>query len=139
MITDSSIRQIVLQAIIDCVVKSYECFELDPVDWEMIQECCKEILTPDGLEEYQKLFEEEEDLQMQWEAAVDHPPLGVGLLIGQLDEDDNRDMNDNENHYDTSLYDQMKKNLFKAYHMVKAHMRYLEERPDEVVHFKRFQ
>ena len=30
-------------------------------------------------------------------------------------------------------------NYFKAYHMVKAHLRFLEEKPDEVVHFKRFQ
>jgi hypothetical protein len=91
------------------------------------------------LGKYRELFEEEEDLQNEWEAAVEHPPLGVNLLIGQLGEDDIRDMEDEENHYDSSHYDQMKKNYFKAYHMVEAHKRFLEERPEEVVHFKRFQ
>ena len=88
-------------------------------------------MTQSGLKEYQEIFEEEEDLQVQWEAAIDHPPLGVRLLIGQLDEDDIRAIDDEENYYDT-------KNFFKAYHMVQAHMQFLEQNPDEVVHFKRF-
>jgi hypothetical protein len=33
----------------------------------------------------------------------------------------------------------MKKNFYKAYHMVQAHMRFLEEKPDEMAHFRRFQ
>ena len=61
---------------------------MDPIDWEMISEACKELLTPNGLDLYQQLFEEEEDLQGQWEAAVDHSGLGVSLLIGQLDRKD---------------------------------------------------
>jgi hypothetical protein len=129
----------VLQAIIDCLVKSYECHELDPVEWEEIRDACKDILTQNGLKEYQENFEEEEDLYMQWGAAVDHPPLGMNLLIGQLDDEDIRAMDDEENNYDTGSYDQMKKNFFKAYHMVKAHKQFLEENPKEVVHFRRFQ
>ena len=59
----------------------------------MIRDACKDVLTPDGLEEsYQGLFEEEEDLQAEWEAAVDHDPLGVGLLIGQLNDEDIREI-----------------------------------------------
>jgi len=112
---------------------------MDPIDWEMIRDACKEMLTPSGLDEYQELFEEEEDLQVQWEAAVDHPPLGVGLLIGQLDDEDIRAIDDKENWHDTSHYDLMKKNFFLAYHQVKAHRRFLEESPDEVAHFRRFQ
>ena len=112
---------------------------MDPIDWEMIRDACKEMLTPSGLAEYQELFKEEEDLQVQWEAAVDHPPLGVGLLIGQLDDKDIRAIDDKENWHDTSHYDQMKKNFFKAYHMVQAHRRYLVENPDEVAHFRWFQ
>ena len=70
---------------------------------------------------------------------MDHPPLGVGLLIGQLDGEDLRVIDDEENYYDTGNYDNMKKNFFKAYHMVQAHRRYLVENPDEVAHFRRFQ
>ena len=50
---------------------------------------------------------------MQWEAAVDHPPLGVGLLNRQLDDEDIQAMEDEENYYNTGNYDQMKKNYFK--------------------------
>ena len=124
---------------IDCLVKSYICYKLDPGDWEMIWDACKEILTPEGLEEYQGLFEEEEDLQVQWEAAVEHPSLGVGLLIGQLDDEDLRAIDNGENYHDRGNYDAMKKNYFLAYHQVEAHRRFLEENPDEVVHFRRFQ
>ena len=70
---------------------------------------------------------------------MDHPPLGVGLLIGQLDDKDIRAIDDKENWHDTSHYDQMKKNFFLAYHQVQAHRRFLEECPEEVVHFRRFQ
>ena len=77
-----------LQAIIDCLVKSYECNKMDNVDWEFIRDACKEMLTPDGLELYQKLFQDKEDMQMEWEVAVDHPALGVSLLIGQLNDED---------------------------------------------------
>ena len=128
-----------MQAIIDCLVKSYTCYELDPIDWEMIRDACKKVLTPNGLDHYQQLFEKEEDLHMQWEAAVDHPPLGVGLLIGHLDDEDIQAMEDEENYYNTGNYNQMKKNYFKAYHMVQAHKRFLGENPNEVAHFKRFQ
>ena len=87
-----------LQAIIDCLVKSYECHELDPVEWEEIRDACKDILTQSGLKEYQEIFKEEEDLQVQWEPAIDHPPLGVGLLIRQMDDDDIRAIDDEENY-----------------------------------------
>ena len=112
---------------------------MNPVDWEMIRDTCKEILTPEGLKEYQELFEEEEDLQNEWEAEVDHPPLGVRLLIGQLDDEDLRAMDDKENHHDTGYYDEMKRKLFLAYQQVAAHKRFLKENPEEVVHFRRFQ
>jgi hypothetical protein len=54
-----------LQAIIDCLEKSYTCYELDPVDWESIRDACKELLTPNGLDLYQQVFKDEEDLQME--------------------------------------------------------------------------
>ena len=98
-----------MQAVIDCCVKSYTCYELNPVDWELIRDSCKDVLTLSGLDEYQELFEEEEYLQAQWGAAVEHPPLGVGLLIGQLDDTDIRSMDNEENFHDTGNYNQMKK------------------------------
>jgi hypothetical protein len=75
---------------------------LDPVEWELIWDTLKEILTPSGLNEYWELFKEEEDLLMQWEAAVNHPPLGVNLMIRQLGHDDIQAMEDKENYYDNS-------------------------------------
>ena len=70
---------------------------MDPIDWEMIRDACKEMLTPNGLDLYQQLFEEEEDLQGQWEAVVEHPGLGVSLLIRQLDDEDLRELDNKEN------------------------------------------
>jgi hypothetical protein len=60
------------------------------------------------MEQYQELFEDKEDLQVQWEAAVDHHELGVGLLIGQLDDENLRAINDEENCYNTGHYAKMK-------------------------------
>jgi hypothetical protein len=128
-----------LQAVIDCVVKSYTSYELNPIEWVSIRAASLEILTPNGLENYQKLPEDEEDLQMQWEAAVGHEPLGVSLVLGQLGYDDMRALDDSENWEDTSHYDEMRRNVFLGYHMIKAHGRFLEENPEEGVHFRRFQ
>ena len=60
----NALFKIVLQAVIDCVVKLYTCYELDPVDWTLIQEASLEILTSDGLKIYQQKYNEE-DLQFQ--------------------------------------------------------------------------
>ena len=124
---------------IDCVVKSYTCYEMNPIEWKSIREASLVVLTSNGLENYQKLPEDEEDLQIQWEAAVGHDPLGVGLVLGQLGHDDMRALDDWDNWEDNSYYNEMKKNVFLAYHMVKAHGRFLDENPGEVVHFRRFQ
>jgi hypothetical protein len=35
---------------------------MDPVEWDSIRDTCKAMLTPSGLEKYQELYEEEEDL-----------------------------------------------------------------------------
>ena len=70
---------------------------------------------------------------------MEHHVLGVGLVLGQLGDNDMRALHDSENWDDTSYYDEMKKNVFLAYHMVKAHKRFLDENPEEVVHFRRFQ
>ena len=70
---------------------------------------------------------------------MEHHPLGVSLLIGQLDDKDMRAIDDEENYYDTGYYDTMKKIYFLAYQQVKAHKRFMEENPDEVAHFRHFQ
>ena len=124
---------------IDCVVKSYACFELNPIEWTSIREASLEVLTPDGFKKYKEQDDEEEDLQMQWEAAVGRDPLGVSLVLGQLGEDDMRALDDSDYWEDESYYNEMKKNVFLAYHMVKAHGRFLDENPGEVEHFRRFQ
>jgi hypothetical protein len=82
---------------------------------------------------------DEEDLQYQWKAAVDHDKLGVGIVLGQLGDDEMCALDDSDNWEDPSYYDEMRKNVFLSYHMVEAHMRFLEEHPEEVVHFVRFQ
>jgi hypothetical protein len=127
-----------LQAVIDCVVKSYTCYELDPVDWTSIREASLEILTLDGLKIYQQKYNEE-DLQFQWNAAVAHHPFGANLVLGQLGDNDMRALDDSDNWEDSSYYDAMKKDIFLAYQQVKAHKRFLEENPDEVAHFSCFQ
>ena len=81
---------------IDCVVKSYTCYELDPVDWTSIWEASLEILTSDGLKIYQQNYNEE-DLQFQWNAAVAHHPFGVDLVLGQLGDDDMHALDDSNN------------------------------------------
>ena len=70
-------------------------------------------MTPNGLEQYHELFEDEENLQNKWEAAVVHPKLGVDLLIGQLGDDDIRAIDAEENFCDTGHYDEMK-NFFSC-------------------------
>ena len=112
---------------------------MDPFDWGSIREACQELLTPKVLEEYQQLFDDEEDLQMEWEAAVEHPALGVSPLIGQLDDEDLWARNNKDNFHNTSLHDMIKKKFFIAYHQVEAHKRFLKENPEEVAHFQRFQ
>ncbi len=91
------------------------------------------------VELYRGKYEEEEDLQNAWYAAMEHDELGVELVLGQLGYDDMRALDDSDNWEDTSYYEEMKKNIFLAHHMVWAHKRFLEENPEEVVYFMRFQ
>ena len=124
---------------IDCVVKSYTCYEMDQIEWESIREASLEMLTPDGLYSYQESVEDEEDLQYQWRAAVEHHQLGVGVVLGQLGDDDMRALDDSENWEDPSRHEDVKTQVFLSYHMVQAHQRFLDENPEEVAHFRRFQ
>ena len=124
---------------IDCVSKSYECHEADPHVWDGIRESGLELLTTRELRRYRKLVPEDEDLQREWDAAVEYPPKYVGLLIGQKDDEEQRAEIDEENYYDPFEGEQAKQNYFLAYHQTKAHLRYLATRPAEAEVYRRFQ
>jgi hypothetical protein len=117
----------------------YTCFELDPVYWTEIRDACKGVLTLGGFLKYQEMYTDEEDLQNAWDAAVGHLPFSVEIVLGQLDDDNMRALDDSDNWEDTGHYDEIKKNIFLAHHMVRAHKRFLKENPDEVVLFMRLQ
>jgi len=85
------------------------------------------------------MYTDEEDLQNAWDAAVGHLPFSVEIVLGQLDDDNMRALDNSDNWEDTGHYDEIKKNIFLAHHMVRAHKRFLEENPGEIVHFVRFQ
>jgi hypothetical protein len=63
------------------------------------------------------------------------------FLVGQLDNNDLRAERDKENHYDSEPWDRVTKNIFLAYHQVKAQAqaRWFASRHDEAEHYKRFQ
>ena len=124
---------------IDCVSKSYECHEADPHIWNGIRESGLELLTTHELRRYRKLVPEDEDLQREWDAAVEYPPKYVGLLIGQKDDEEQRAEIDEENYYDPFEGEQAKQNYFLAYHQTKAHLRYIATRPAEAEVYRRFQ
>ena len=124
---------------IDCVSKSYECHEADPHFWGGIRESGQQLLATRELERYRDLIPDDEDLQREWEAAVDDPLKYVELLIGQKSEDEQREETDEENYYPPFEAEQETQNYFLAYHQVKAHLRYIATRPAEAEVYRRFQ
>jgi hypothetical protein len=127
-----------LQAVIDCVRKSYLCYEADPVHWGGIQVAGLRLLKESELELYRELMPEDEDRQDEWEAAIKDPGKHVTLLVGQVDDEEQRAEKDEENHYDTSEWEQTTQNYFLSYHEVKAHLRWVASRPAEAEAYKRF-
>ena len=119
--------------------KSYECHECDPHDWEGIRESGEALLATSELGRYRDLIPDDEDLQCEWEAAVNDPPKCVGLLIGQKCDDEQRAERDEENYHPPFEAEQETQNYFLAYHEVKAHLRYLATRPAEAEVYRRFQ
>ena len=124
---------------IDCVSKSYECHEADPHFWEGIRESGQELLATRELRRYRKLIPDNEDLQHEWDAAVEYPLKYVQLLIGQKSDDEQREETDEENYYPPFEAEQETQNYFLAYHQVTAHLRYLSTRPAEAEGYRRFQ
>ena len=91
------------------------------------------------MEDYRNKFPDKENLQDEWEAAVNNPGKYVKLLVGQRDNKDLRAETDEENHYNSLLWDKKTKNFFLAYHQVKSQARWFVSKPDEAEHYKMFQ
>jgi hypothetical protein len=127
------------QAIVDCVCKSYMCYQADPTSWENVRGISLSLLLLDNLELYRIIFPDKEDLQDKWEAVVNNGGKYVNLLVGFLTDEDIRAARDEENHYDEELWNRVTKNYYLAYHQVKAHLHWLATRPDEAEHYRRFQ
>jgi hypothetical protein len=128
-----------LQAIVDCVRKSYTCYQADPTSWENVRGIGLSLLSLDDLERYRIIFPDKEDLQDEWEAVVNNGGKYVNLLVGLLTDEDIRAVRDEENHYDEEPWNRVTKNYYLAYHQVKAHLRWLATRRDEAKHYRRFQ
>ena len=124
---------------IDCVKKSYFCNEADPNHWEGIRVAGLRLLEESELELYREVIPEDEDLQDEWEAAIKDPGKYVSLLVGQIDDEEQRAANDEENYHDCSEWEETTHNYFLSYHEVKAHLRWVASRPAEAEAYKRFQ
>jgi hypothetical protein len=61
---------VTLQAIVDCVCKSYRCYQSDLTGWEGVREIGLSLLLLDDLEHYCIIFPDEGDLQDEWEKVV---------------------------------------------------------------------
>ena len=70
--------------------KSYICHEADPDYWGGIQVAGLRLLKESELELYRELIPEDEDRQDEWEAAIKNPGKHVSLLVGQMDDEEQR-------------------------------------------------
>ena len=130
---------ITLAAVIECMQKSYTCFETNPDLWRDINVDGLTLLAEKDLERYQEKFPNEEGIQEEWSAVIRLPGEYVNLLVGQKTDEDLRKELDKENYYDDDYSDQIHKNSFLAYNQAKAHAHWCASRPDEADHYKRFQ
>jgi hypothetical protein len=125
--------------VIDCVRKLYLCHEADPHVWEDIRVSCFALLTRRELDRYRDLIPDNEDLQDEWEAAVDDPEKYVYSLIGKKTDDEQWAESDEENYHDPFEAEQTTQNFLLAYHEVKAHLRFVASRPADAEAYTRFQ
>jgi hypothetical protein len=130
--------QTTLAAVIECVQKSYTCFEANPDVWREINGYGLTLLAEKDLEQYRKKFPNEEDIRDDWSAVIRLPGKYVNLLVGQQTDEDLREETDEENYYDDEEWDLVHKNYFLAYHQAKAHARWCATRPEETEHLNRF-
>ena len=80
------------------------------------------LLTRPELDRYRELIPDDEDLQDEWEAAIEDPGKCVTLLVGQMDDEEQRAEKDEENYHDCTEWDQTTQNYYLSYHEVKAHL-----------------
>ena len=69
------------------------------------------LLTRSELDRYRDLIPDNEDLQDKWEAAVDDPGKYVSLLIGQKDDEEQREESNEENYHDPFKAEQTTQNF----------------------------
>ena len=118
--------------------KSYLCREADPHVWEGIQLAGRRLLRRSELDRYRELMPDDEDRQDEWEAVIDDPGKYVTLLVGQIDDEEQREERDEENFYDCSEWEQTTQSYYLSYHEVKAHLRWVASRPAEAEAYKHF-
>ena len=111
-----------MQAVVDCVRKSYVCHEAEPNYWEGIQTAGKALLTDVELALYRKLIPGDKDRQDEWYTVITDPPKYVSLLVGQQDDEEQRAERDEENYQDCSEWEETTQNYFLSYHELKAHL-----------------
>ena len=128
-----------MQAVIDCVRKSYLCHEADPNFWGGIRIAGLRLLTRTALDRYRELMPDDENHQDEWEAVISDPEKYVSLLVGQIDAEEQREEADEENYYNCSEWEQTTRNYFLSYHEVRAHLHWVASRPAEAEAYKRFQ
>ena len=119
--------------------KSCVCHEADPDHWGGIRVAGLRLLKDSELELYRELMPKDEDRQGEWKAAIEDPGKYVTLLVGQVDEEEQREERDEENHYDCSEWEQTTQSYFLSYHEVRAHLQWAASRPAEAEAYKRFQ
>ena len=81
-----------------------------------------DLLTRSELDRYREIIPDNEDRQDKWFAVIDDPKKYVSLLVGQMDDEEQRAENDKENYQDLSGWERTTKNFFLSYHEVKAHL-----------------
>ena len=68
-------------------------------------------MTRSELDRYRELMPDKEDLQDKWFAAIDDPRKYVSLLVGQMDDEEQRVEKDKENYQDLSKWERITKSF----------------------------
>ena len=119
--------------------KSYLCHEAELDLWGGIRIDGLRRLEQSELDRYCELMPDNEDRQGEWEAVISDPEKYVSLLVGQIDDEEQRAERDEENYHDCSEWEQTTQNFFLSYHEVRAHLCWVASRPAEAEAYKRFQ
>ena len=96
-------------------------------------------MTRPELDRYCELIPDDEDLQGEWEAVIHDPEKYASLLVGQMDDEEQRAEKDEDNYHDCFKWEQTTRNYFFSYHEVRAHLCWVASKPAEAEAYKRFQ